>query len=65
MSANITVGWSTAGNPNANSGFGNVDNPDAYGQEGQSMKAKAVNLIAAVRTLLRSKWISPVRPHIG
>ncbi|EJT49187.1 hypothetical protein A1Q1_01668 [Trichosporon asahii var. asahii CBS 2479] len=58
------IGWSTAGNPNANAGFGSVDNPDSFGQEGQSMKAKAVNLIAAVRTLLRTLGASGEDDHM-
>lgn len=46
------VGWSSRAAPTSNSGFGNV--PDAYDSpDGVSMKTKAVNLISAVRTLMR------------
>lgn len=56
--APLAVGWSTRGNPSANAGFGNVPDPtfDAtYGgaPEGASFKTKVVNLISAVRTLMR------------
>ncbi|CAK9784149.1 unnamed protein product [Cutaneotrichosporon oleaginosum] len=52
------IGWSTRGNPAANSGFGNVPDPTydgAYGgnPDGVSFKTKVVNLIGAVRTLMR------------
>lgn len=55
------VGWSTRGNPSANAGFGNVPDPTydpAYGgaPEGPSFKTKVVNLISAVRTLMRREW---------
>lgn len=56
-----TVGWSAKAPTTANSGFGAT--PDAYGgnqgfdsPEGVSLKAKVVNLISAVRTLMRCEW---------
>ncbi|KAL1413009.1 Immediate early response 3-interacting protein 1 [Vanrija albida] len=52
------IGWSAKAPAAANSGFGAA--PDAYGggvgfdtPEGVSLKAKVVNLISAVRTLMR------------
>ncbi|BEJ17177.1 hypothetical protein CspHIS471_0605780 [Cutaneotrichosporon sp. HIS471] len=51
------IGWSTRGSPAANAGFGNVPDPTydpAYGNpDGVSFKTKVVNLIGAVRTLMR------------
>jgi hypothetical protein len=49
------VGWSSRGTPATNSGFGNDPSYDAVygGGEGVSMKTKAINLIGAVRTLMR------------
>jgi hypothetical protein len=62
-----TVGWSTLSTSHlqtsANAGFGHVPNTydaggAAFGQpgtEGQSIKARMITLIAAVRTLMRSE----------
>ncbi|RSH88307.1 uncharacterized protein EHS24_000843 [Apiotrichum porosum] len=49
------IGWSSRGTPATNSGFGNDPSYDAAygGGEGVSMKTKAINLIGAVRTLMR------------
>jgi hypothetical protein len=61
------VGWSTRATNSANAGFGHVpSNPNMYegagygnlGGEGPSIKAKMINLISAVRTLMRSKSYS-------
>lgn len=59
-----SVGWSTlsALNPAlaANSGFGAAPNYDGsvgygQGQEGPGVKVRLINLIAAVRTVMRSE----------
>ena len=48
-----TVGWTTAPQLQTNAGFGN----DVYGQQDIDVKARLINLISAVRTLLRSAYI--------
>ena len=49
------IGWSTAVPPNANSGFQQTyDQPGYGGQQDIGVKGQLVNLISAVRTLMRS-----------
>ncbi|KAI0036719.1 Yos1-like protein [Vararia minispora EC-137] len=43
------IGWSSVPQPAANAGFGN----DVYGQQDIGVKARIINLISAVRTLMR------------
>ncbi|KAG2056436.1 Yos1-like protein [Suillus hirtellus] len=55
------IGWSSVQNPNA-AGFQPPYDQSGYGytqQQDAGVKVRLINLISAVRTLMRSKWLNP------